>query len=134
MLPPDDFISIAERSGLIGSLTNFVLRRAIAQCRSWHARGWDLNVAVNLSVVGLIDLDLPESIDGMLRVAGLDPKYLTLEITESSIMDTGRTVAAIDRLGASVSGSRSTTSAPATRRCRTCRSCRCTRSRSTSRS
>ena len=98
MLPPDDFISIAERSGLIGSLTNFVLRRAISQCRAWHAKGWDLSVAVNLSVVGLIDLDLPESIDGMLRVAGLDPKYLTLEITESSIMDTGRTVAAIDRL------------------------------------
>jgi diguanylate cyclase (GGDEF)-like protein len=98
MLPPDDFISIAERTGLIGALTNFVLRRAISQCRSWHARGWDLSVAVNLSVVGLIDLDLPESIDGMLRVAGLDPKYLTLEITESSIMDTGRTVAAIDRL------------------------------------
>ena len=98
MLPPDDFISIAERSGLIGSLTNFVLRRAISQCRAWHAQGWDLSVAVNLSVVGLIDLDLPESIDGMLRVAGLDPKYLTLEITESSIMDTGRTVAAIDRL------------------------------------
>jgi EAL domain-containing protein (putative c-di-GMP-specific phosphodiesterase class I) len=98
MLPPDDFISIAERTGLIGALTNFVLRRAISQCRSWHARGWDLSVAVNLSVVGLIDLDLPESIDGMLRVAGLDPKYLTLEITESSIMDSGRTVAAIDRL------------------------------------
>ena len=98
MLPPDDFISIAERSGLIGSLTNFVLRRAIAQCRSWHARGWDLNVAVNLSVVGLIDVDLPEAIDGMLRVAGLDPSYLTMEITESSIMDTGRTVAAIERL------------------------------------
>jgi len=98
MLPPDDFISIAERSGLIGSLTQFVLRRAISECRAWHARGWDLSVAVNLSVVGLIDLDLPEAIDGMLRVAGLDPSYLTLEITESSIMNTGRTVAAIDRL------------------------------------
>jgi diguanylate cyclase (GGDEF)-like protein len=98
MLPPDDFISIAERTGLIGSLTHFVVRRAIAQCRSWHARGWDLNIAVNLSVVGLIDLDLPEAIDGMMRVAGLDPSYLTMEITESSIMDTGRTVAAIDRL------------------------------------
>src|SRR5882724_4049573 len=92
MLPPDDFISIAERSGLIGSLTHFVVRRAISQCRAWHAKGWDLSIAVNLSVVGLIDFDLPEAIEGMLRVAGLDPKYLTLEITESSIMDTGRTV------------------------------------------
>jgi diguanylate cyclase (GGDEF)-like protein len=98
MLPPDDFISIAERSGLIGSLTHFVVRRAISQCRAWHAKGWDLSVAVNLSVVGLIDFDLPEAIDGMLRVAGLDAKYLTMEITESSIMDTGRTLAAIDRL------------------------------------
>ncbi len=98
MLPPDEFISIAERSGLIGALTQFVLRRAIGQCRQWHAKGWDLGVAVNLSVVGLIDVELPELIDGMLRVAGLDPSYLTLEITESSIMDTGRTVAAIDRL------------------------------------
>jgi EAL domain-containing protein (putative c-di-GMP-specific phosphodiesterase class I) len=98
MLPPDDFISIAERTGLIGSLTQFVVRRAISQCRAWHARGWDLSIAVNLSVVGLIDLDLPETIDGMLRVAGLDPAYLTMEITESSIMDAGRTVAAIDRL------------------------------------
>ena len=78
--------------------------RAIAQCRAWHARGWDLSVAVNLSVVGLIDFDLPEAIDGMLRVAGLDPSYLTMEITESSIMDTGRTVAAIDRLGARSGG------------------------------
>jgi EAL domain-containing protein (putative c-di-GMP-specific phosphodiesterase class I) len=46
----------------------------------------------------LIDVDLPEAIDGMLRVAGLDPSYLTMEITESSIMDTGRTLSAIDRL------------------------------------
>ncbi|HEX4490097.1 MAG TPA: EAL domain-containing protein [Acidimicrobiia bacterium] len=98
MLPPDEFISIAERTGLIGPLTHFVARRAIAQCRSWHAKGWDLNVAVNLSVVGLIDVELPEMIDGMLKVAGLDPSYLTMEITETSIMDTGRTVAAIDRL------------------------------------
>jgi EAL domain-containing protein (putative c-di-GMP-specific phosphodiesterase class I) len=98
MLPPDDFISIAERTGLIGPLTHFVVRRAISQCRAWHAKGWDLNVAVNLSVVGLIDVELPEMIDGMLKVAGLDPAYLTMEITETSIMDTGRTVAAIDRL------------------------------------
>jgi diguanylate cyclase (GGDEF)-like protein len=98
MLPPDEFISIAEHTGLITPLTHFVLRRAIAQCRAWHAKGWDLNVAVNLSVVGLIDVELPEMIEGMLQVAGLDPTYLTLEITESTIMEHTRTVAAIDRL------------------------------------
>jgi diguanylate cyclase (GGDEF)-like protein len=86
MVPPNDFIPIAEQSGLIGHLTHYVLERAVAECKAWRADGRDLSVAINLSVRDLLDLDLPGQVASILTAHSLPPEALHLEITESMIM------------------------------------------------
>jgi diguanylate cyclase (GGDEF)-like protein len=98
MVPPDEFVAIAERTGLIGPLTGFVLRTAVEQCAQWRRDGHELTVAVNLSVRNLLDLDLPAYVGRLLSLTRVEPSWLTLEITESTIMDTRRGVAALERL------------------------------------
>jgi len=99
IVPPSDFIPIAEQSGLIGSLTRYVLERAIAHCADWRRGGAELTVSVNLSVRDLLDRDLPSEIGRMLTAHGLPPDALKLEITESMIMsDPDRALATIATL------------------------------------
>jgi diguanylate cyclase (GGDEF)-like protein len=86
LLPPDEFIPLAERSGLIHPLTEHVLERACADCRAWRSRGVALSVAVNLSARNLIESDLLERVRGLLVRHDLAPSALVLEITESTIM------------------------------------------------
>jgi diguanylate cyclase (GGDEF)-like protein len=86
VMPPDEFIPLAEQSGNIGIITKWVLKRAIAECAAWNAAGFDLGVAVNLSALDLYDADLPTFLSGLLHDNGLDPGRLVLEITESAIM------------------------------------------------
>ncbi|MEY2566802.1 MAG: hypothetical protein QOE35_1331 [Actinomycetota bacterium] len=86
LVPPNDFIPLAERSGLIAPLTEYVLTDAIGRAADWRARGINLRVAVNLSVRSLMDLDLPNRVAAMLLAADLPASYLELEITESTIM------------------------------------------------
>jgi diguanylate cyclase (GGDEF)-like protein len=86
MMPPDEFIPLAEQSGNIGIVTKWVLGRAIAECAGWNRAGCDLGVAVNLSALDLYDAGLPTLISGLLHDAGLDPSKLVLEITESAVM------------------------------------------------
>ena len=86
MMPPDDFIGLAEQSGNIGIVTKWVLRRAIRDCAGWRRAGHELIVAVNLSALDLFDVELPTFISGLLHEAGLSPSQLILEITESAIM------------------------------------------------
>ena len=86
LMPPDEFIPLAEQSGKIGMLTKWVIRKAIAQCAAWSREGLHLTVAVNLSALDLFDSELPTFISGLLAEAGLSPERLLLEITESAIM------------------------------------------------
>jgi EAL domain-containing protein (putative c-di-GMP-specific phosphodiesterase class I) len=86
LVPPSDFIPIAEQSGLIGSLTRYVLERSIAQCAEWRREGTDLAVSVNLSMRDLLNRDLPLEIERMLTTYGLPSEALKVEITESMIM------------------------------------------------
>jgi diguanylate cyclase len=86
MVPPNDFIPIAEQTGLIGSLTHYVLERAVAECKKWRTAGRELSVAVNLSVRDLLDLDLPGQVASVLTAQALPAEALHLEITESMIM------------------------------------------------
>jgi diguanylate cyclase (GGDEF)-like protein len=96
---PDEFIPIAEHTGLIRPLTRFVLRQAIIQCGAWKARGLDLCVSINLSVRDLMDPDLTGYMADLLGRHGVDPDCLTLEITESSIMsDPLRTLGVLEGL------------------------------------
>jgi EAL domain-containing protein (putative c-di-GMP-specific phosphodiesterase class I) len=87
MVPPGQFVALAEQTGLIRPLTTAVLRQALAQCGNWRAEGIDVGVAVNLSPRSLTDPDLVSSIHAALREADLPAAVLTLEITESAFAD-----------------------------------------------
>jgi EAL domain-containing protein (putative c-di-GMP-specific phosphodiesterase class I) len=98
-IPPDEFVSVAERSGLIGLLTTRVLDASLAACAEWRAAGWDVGVAVNLSARSLQDADLVEEVDRMLRRHRVPADRLTLEVTEGSVMaDAARAVALLHEL------------------------------------
>ncbi|WP_291379068.1 EAL domain-containing protein [Demequina sp.] len=83
---PDDFVPLAEYTGLIGPLTRFVLNSALSQARSWVDEGAPLQVAVNLSARSLLDEHLPRSVEELLEAHGVPAALLKLEITESAIM------------------------------------------------
>jgi diguanylate cyclase (GGDEF)-like protein len=86
LVMPDDFIPLAEETGLIVPIGRFVLDRACTQAAAWRALGLSLNVAVNVSVVQLESETLADDVRHTLARTGLDPTFLTLEITESSLM------------------------------------------------
>lgn len=85
-VPPDVFIALAERSGLIVPLTFGILRHALAACRRWRYAFPACSVAVNLSPLVLADPGLPNAIDRLLRETGLDAGALTAEVTESTVI------------------------------------------------
>jgi diguanylate cyclase (GGDEF)-like protein len=88
VIPPAEFIPLAEETGLIIPLGEWVLRRACSQARSWQAEGFDpLPVAVNLSVRQFRRRDLPELVSRVLDETGLPPSCLRLELTESCVME-----------------------------------------------
>ncbi|MBI3804888.1 MAG: EAL domain-containing protein [Nitrospirae bacterium] len=96
---PDQFIGIAEQTGLIEPLTFWVLNVALRQCRAWHEAGVKVSVAVNLSARNLQDSRFPDEIADLLRRHQLEGKWLELEITESVIMsDPARAIATLTRL------------------------------------
>jgi EAL domain-containing protein (putative c-di-GMP-specific phosphodiesterase class I) len=93
LLPPDEFVPMAERSGLIRPLTMAVLRQALAACAAWRKQGRELSVAVNLSARSLLDLDLADDVAALVRRYNLPGQLLTLELTEGSVMtDPTRTI------------------------------------------
>jgi diguanylate cyclase (GGDEF)-like protein/PAS domain S-box-containing protein len=85
-IPPDQFIPLAEQTGLIEPLTHWVLNAALAQCRAWRDMGLTLGVAVNLSTRTLHDPSLPELVTALLHKHGIAAEQLRLEVTESVIM------------------------------------------------
>jgi diguanylate cyclase (GGDEF)-like protein len=96
---PDEFISIAENTGLIGALTVEVLDQSLRFARKLRDAGRPLGVAVNISVRCLTDLELPRQVAGLLGRWGVPPEYLTLEVTESTIMvDPTRTMTVLGLL------------------------------------
>jgi diguanylate cyclase (GGDEF)-like protein len=86
-IPPDEFIPLAEYAGLIGPLTRWVLERAVRQCLDWEQAGLCVNVAVNLSTRTLYDPQLLSTMTDLFQAYGVAPSRLTLEITESALMD-----------------------------------------------
>jgi diguanylate cyclase (GGDEF)-like protein len=86
MIAPDDFISLAEHTGLIKPLSVRVLDLALAQHKAWREEGFQIGVAVNLSTRNLLDPSLPDAISKLLGKWDVPAASLTLEITESSIM------------------------------------------------
>jgi EAL domain-containing protein (putative c-di-GMP-specific phosphodiesterase class I) len=86
LVPPSAFISVLELSGNINDLTLRILEEAAGACRRVHDRGFELTVSVNLSHVSLTDTTMADRMTQIVRSAGLDPCYMTLEITETSVM------------------------------------------------
>jgi diguanylate cyclase (GGDEF)-like protein len=83
-LPPATFLGLVERSGLLAPFTEAVLDRALAAAASWHAAGFALQVAVNVSPRSLADPGLPRTVRSALESSGVDPRRLTLELTETT--------------------------------------------------
>ena len=88
IIPPDQFIALAEETGLIRGVTDWAIATAAAQVARWRADHLNLEVAVavNFSARDLEDLDLPERLEQHCRNAAIDPAFLTLELTETSAM------------------------------------------------
>ena len=85
-VPPQTFIPLAEESGLIHALGEWVLRTAAAQCAAWRRRGMMLRISVNLSAKQFYRDDLAQRISDIVRGEGCDPSWLELEVTETSLM------------------------------------------------
>ena len=85
-IPPAVFVPIAERTGLIRPMTDWLLERTMAQVRAWQDAGAPVHVAVNISAKSLLDQALPAKIQALLDRWEVDPRFLKIEITESSIM------------------------------------------------
>jgi EAL domain-containing protein (putative c-di-GMP-specific phosphodiesterase class I) len=94
VVPPDDFIPVAERTGLIRLITRYVLNRTLEHRRQWSAAGYDLDVSVNVSVRDLVDPTFAERVAVALTHAVCPARALTLEITETQIMAEPQRVAA----------------------------------------
>ena len=86
VVPPERFIGLAEENGFIGRLTDWIILRAAEQAAAWRRDSLDLDVAVNISAHDLEDIDLPDRLEQHCREAGIDPRFLTLELTETGAM------------------------------------------------
>jgi diguanylate cyclase (GGDEF)-like protein len=99
LVPPDEFIPLAEHTGLIEPITRFVLDVALRDCSNWRENGIELPVAVNISARTLLDEDFPDQVSQALRRWQIPPSYLQLEITESTLLsDPKRALGVLSRL------------------------------------
>lgn len=87
MVPPDQFIPVAEREGLILALTLTMMDQSFAQCAAWNTRGMRLSVAVNLSPSLLVNPQIVTAICELQQRHDLHPSQVILEVTESSVVD-----------------------------------------------
>ena len=83
---PDEFIPLAERTGLIYPLTQWVIKNALKQQAAWRKLGLDIGMAVNVSAQTLLDPEFADQVTGLLAAHDVSPQRLILEITETSIM------------------------------------------------
>lgn len=98
---PDEFIPLAERAGLVGVLTRWVVDRAFADMTAWQSQGIDVGVAINLSAIDLADPDLPGAVLERLHHHGVRATQVIVEVTESAVLaDLDRAIASLNVLRA----------------------------------
>ena len=101
LLPPAEFVPLAEMTDLIRPLTWWVVDAAVNQCRCWRDAGHTVKISVNISTRNLLDERLPDMIAEMVRQHGVAPECLEFELTESAIMaDPVRSLDVLRRISA----------------------------------
>jgi EAL domain-containing protein (putative c-di-GMP-specific phosphodiesterase class I) len=99
LLPPSEFVPVAERTGAIRHLSRAVLAGAVRQLGAWRELDGQLSVAVNLTAVDLLDRELPAELERLLEEHEVDPRRLCVEITETTVMgDPERAQAVLERV------------------------------------
>ncbi|MBB3169605.1 EAL domain-containing protein [Simiduia aestuariiviva] len=99
LLFPDSFIPIIERTALIKQLTDWVIIKAIQQASLWHQMGYELDVAINISVRNLQEPDIDKKIMQAAHAVDFPVKNIIVEITESAVMeDTTKALGALQKL------------------------------------
>lgn len=89
ILAPDEFIPILERTGMIVSVGRWILRTAFMQCAEWNRLQKDFHVSVNLSYIQVKKSDILRDVETAMLVSEVNPKNVTLELTESGYIDNG---------------------------------------------
>ena len=84
---PDEFVPLAEASGLMGPLTASVLRQGLTACKGWQRRAPGVGVSVNVSAETVLDAAFVTEVAGLLAAAGVSAELLTLELTESVLLE-----------------------------------------------
>ena len=104
---PEEFVSLAERAGMIDALTRSVLSSVERQCAAWRSAGLHFPVAVNLSPLNLLDPTLPSLVERLIRDGALSGGLLELELTENAVMEDAdlamRRLGALRELGVTLS-------------------------------
>lgn len=86
-ISPGEFVPLAEATGLVGPLTELVVKRSLKTLNTWRSNGWNLRLAVNLSPNVLGERDLLDEISGHLKTSGVALEEIEFEITETGIME-----------------------------------------------
>lgn len=86
LIPPDSFISIAEKTGQMDKLTRWVTQAAIKQYVAWQEKGIDINIAINISAENIMDKSYPDFVIGLKQQHKLCDSAITLEVTEDAVV------------------------------------------------
>ncbi|TDT57257.1 PAS domain S-box-containing protein/diguanylate cyclase (GGDEF)-like protein [Fonticella tunisiensis] len=99
VVPPSEFIPLAEETGLIIPIGEWVLKAACKQIKDWHDKGYhQMSIAVNISVRQLQKKDFVKTVKKVLQETGLEAKYLELEITEGIMLDVDELLTILNEL------------------------------------
>ena len=86
LISPMSFIPQIEKSSLINPLTRWVIRSGLSQLHTWHKQGFVIGMSLNLSATSLVRSDLADEIEICAQEIGVEPRHITFELTESSVM------------------------------------------------
>jgi diguanylate cyclase (GGDEF)-like protein len=101
LLPPIEFLPLAERTGMMGDLTRWVIDAALGQSRAWHEQGFEVPIAINLAAANILDAALPDAVAERLAHHGVPGERLTCELSEHTVMaDPRRATEVLERLRA----------------------------------
>jgi diguanylate cyclase (GGDEF)-like protein len=107
LLPPSEFVPLAERTGVAAALTRYVLGKALEQCRAWRDQAIELDVAVNLAAPDVVDASLPGTVRELLERSQVPARRLQLEVTEGTAMTdpvrASRVLSALRMMGVRIS-------------------------------